>query len=174
MVADEHSSAETARFVIQHDEDAVFSAGIIDSGEQVLLGAHPNGMVVAVFFDVQGLYRRVEFQSPAAVGGILSEEALRIPSRLTWERITSWARELAFAPHVISVQQFMLVEEGVGISLLPDFMRKHLDASLLSGDSHSNHIVMQDIRQFVQQQRFVLLWCGKEFWMSSDGRITDS
>jgi hypothetical protein len=152
----------TRRYAIQHDPDAVFAAGVTTAGEAVLAGAASDGSIVTIWFGTDGTLRRGEritgpAESPAA-----------------WAALARWQTGVGFSPTTINVGRFWVGELSVGINDLPQFMHDYLGVAPDEGDAGFVPGLYEDIEAFIRDEQFVLIWCGKEFWMSREGEITDT
>ncbi len=150
--------AEARRYAIQHDPDAVFAAGLTATAEQVLAGAAPNGSIVAVWFGPDGKLRRGE----------------RLTGPAAWQALARWQSEVGFSPATISVGPFWVGELAVGVRDLPQYMHEYLEAAPDEGEAGFVPERYEGIEAFIRDGQFVLVWCGKEFWMSREGEITDT
>jgi hypothetical protein len=150
------------RYVIQHDPDAVFEAGLTAAGEQVLAGAAADGSIVAVWFGPDGSLRRGERLTAPA------------PSPTEWQALARWQSEVGFSPATITVGPFWTGELDTGIRDLPQFMYEYLGAAPDEGDEGFVPERYEGITAFIRDGQFVLVWCGKEFWMSREGEISDT
>jgi hypothetical protein len=161
-------------YIIQNDPDAVFSAGVTAQNEQVLIGTHPNFSVAAVFFDQQGHLLRNEHRLASPPNASAGSDETTLLTQATWKARDDWKHEIGFSSQEIRVRRFYLVHEGIGIRELPDLMYQYLDDAPDEDDESFRPGLYEEIEQFIHDGQFVLFWCGKEFWMSRDGEVTDT
>jgi hypothetical protein len=83
-------------------------------------------------------------------------------------------KEFGFTPGLIRVREFRLPEEKLAVYRLPDFYQEFLkDPQALAFDDELRQYLPGQIQRWRDEGRFVLQW-GNDFWLDSNGEVTDS
>src|SRR5262249_8006616 len=118
------------RYLICHEEHA-FSAGHTSDRSQVLMGLlYPE--VVALFFDIDGRFLRLEAKTiavpapkhPAGIAYLLKDAAFQASFQ---SLITEWKRSIGFSPGTISVHKFFIEDQYLGVKDRPDYQQQIID-----------------------------------------------
>jgi hypothetical protein len=162
-------------FVIQSEEDYNFVAGQDASGHQVLMGVTPSGLI-ALFFDKAGRLVDVEYREiPPALPRDEMEATKRMEyERGLWPLLDSWKQELGFEPCSIEIAPFFLDDWQIGIACAPAFWQSFLENPLSIPDPSFRERRRAEVDNWRRQGNYVLWWCGKEYWMSGVGEVTDT
>jgi hypothetical protein len=163
MTSQQARSSNDRVYPVQDDEEQVFSAGQTEAGEQILIGAHPNCSLLAVVFDSEGNVIRVDSRQPDSA-----------TAQAAWDALERWKQEVGFRPRTIGVKRFFLSHERTGVATLPEFMHRYLELAPDEGDAGYQPGLYDSIESFIRDEQFVVWWCGKEFWMSREGSVTDT
>jgi hypothetical protein len=156
-------------FSIQTSDDYNFVAGKIISGEQVLLGLGPAELL-AVCFDPSGQVLRIERRDVVVETTLPQIEQ----EKIFWSALESWKTFLGFSPSDIKVADFLIPEVDVGIARIPEFWWSFVSDPESITDEELRRQRLREIEDWLRLGNFVLRWCGKEYWMNSDGEVTDT
>jgi hypothetical protein len=150
------------------DDIFTFVPGHTAAGEQVLVGTLSKELLVALYFDADGRYLRLDFR-PVVFNpdpSLLPGQQMGRHAYVVQAAKRDWVRELGVRGGTIRVRHFAFPEWGIGTAAWPHAWFPEVQRALAAGEPFEDEF----LREWQQDGRWVLHW-RNDFWMTADGDV---
>jgi len=142
----------------------VFDAGVLNDGQQVLVGLQLPELVVVRFSSRGSLIGVTVVATVTSSNGSTADQAN--------SELARWKAEVGFRATPITVEPFFVRDRWIGIADLPQHYQEVLDHPE-SCDKDRRLDLLDDIRQWQVRGNFVLYW-DEDYYLNKDGEVVSS
>ena len=146
--------SEPRRYVLQPNSHYNIHIGIDRYGYQVIVSNYGRETMVAVFFNQSGNYSHSQERAYAGDDSMIS-----------------WMDEIGLHQQPIIIEKFFHDEYRIGIEDYPDEQAIKKDSEYFS--SAQIQEILEESQAWAESGSYVFWW-ERDFWMNSQGNVTDS
>jgi hypothetical protein len=140
------------------DSPDYFRAGVVPSGNQVIIGS-VGSEAVCLCFSTEGDFL-MYYTRP--LKDITNSDALRL-------QVETWLEEIGFSAGEVVIHQFSLPDLSISIQELPEYLEKYAVAPGSFSSERQIHLSAR-LKEWRQSGAFVFNWI-EEYEMSATGEV---
>jgi hypothetical protein len=135
------------------------------------MGTLSKELLVALYFDADGRYLRLDFRPVAYVPrpGLSYGQEYGERAEAFHQAMREWLRELGLTGGTIRVRHFAFPEWGIGTAVWPHAWFPEVQRALAAGEPFEDEF----LQEWQRDGMWVLYW-RNDFWMTADGDVGGS